>query len=112
MRVRVEKDADGNWVTVYEARDYTPEQIAERLQQWRQTTSCTPFQGRMALSDAGLLADAQTLVNAGDEKTKIAWEYALTWERTSPMIETLAAALNLTDTQVDDLFRAAQQITA
>lgn len=106
------EEINGQWFTKYIAVDYTPEEIAERLQQWRRTTSCTPFQGRIALSDAGLLANVDVAINSADEKTKIAWEYALVWERTSPMIETLAGALGLTDVQVDDLFRAAQQITA
>jgi hypothetical protein len=65
----------------------------------------------MALSDAGLLTQAQALVDAGDEKTKTAWEYALEWRRVSPMIAQLGAALNLTDVQIDDLFKEAQSIT-
>jgi hypothetical protein len=81
------------------------------LQNWRNTAACTPFQGRMALSDAGLLTQAQALVDAGDEKTKTAWEYALEWRRVSPMIAQLGAALNLTDVQIDDLFKEAQSIT-
>jgi len=37
-------------------------------------------------------------------------EYALEWKRVSPLVETLAASLNRSDTEVDDLFRAAIQI--
>lgn len=103
---------DGKWYTKYIAVDYTPEEIAQRLEQWRQSTSCTPFQGRMALVDAGLLAQAQAAVDASDEKTKVAWEYALVWNRTSPMIETLGASLGLTDVAIDDLFKSAQKIQA
>lgn len=103
---------DGKWYTKYIAVDYTPEEIAQRLEQWRQSTSCTPFQGRMALADAGLLAQAQAAVDASDEKTKVAWEYALVWNRTSPMIEALGAALSLTDVQIDNLFKEAQKIQA
>lgn len=103
---------DGKWYTKYIAVDYTPEEIAQRLEQWRQSTNCTPFQGRMALVDAGLLAQAQAAVDASDEKTKVAWEYALVWNRTSPMIETLGASLGLTDVAIDDLFKSAQKIQA
>jgi hypothetical protein len=103
---------DGKWYTKYIAVDYTPEEIAQRLEQWRQGASCTPFQGRMALSDAGLLAQAQAAVDASDEKTKVAWEYALVWNRTSPMIEALGTALGLTDVQIDNLFKEAQKIQA
>lgn len=108
----VEQNGDGNWVTKYVAVDYTPEELAAQLEQWRAATSCTPFQGRMALVDANLLTQVETAINAADQKTKTAWEYALEWKRNSPMIATLAAALNLSDVELDDLFKAAQQITA
>ena len=85
---------------------------AKALQDWREQTTCTPFQGRIALSDAGLLANVETAIAAADEKTKVAWEYALEWKRNSPMITSLATALNMTDAQVDDLFKAASQIVA
>jgi hypothetical protein len=106
------EQTEGTWFTVYTAVDYTPEELAARLEQWRQQTSCTPFQGRIALSDANLLANAEAAVNAADEKTKTAWEYALVWQRSSPMIAALGSALGMTDEQIDDLFKAAQQITA
>lgn len=104
------EETKGQWFTKYIAVDYTPEEIAAQLEQWRSQTACTPFQGRMALADADLLTQVETAINAADQKTKVAWEYALEWKRTSPLIATLAAALNLSDTEVDDLFRAAIQI--
>lgn len=84
------------------------------LANWRNTVSCTPFQGRVALSKAGLLAQAQALVDNPDspEETKIAWEYALEWRRMSSMIISLGGALGLTDEQIDDLYKEAIQITA
>lgn len=106
------EEVNGQWFTRYVAVDYTAEELAARLEQWRQTATCTPFQGRMALADAGLLADVETAVSAADEKTKVAWEYALLWQRTSPMIAALAGALQMTDAQIDDLFKAAAQISA
>jgi len=106
------QDSNGNWMTSYVAVDYTAEEIAAKVEQWRQSASCTPFQGRVALSDAGLLANVETAIAAADEKTKVAWEYALEWKRNSPMITSLSTALNMADTQVDDLFKAASQIVA
>jgi hypothetical protein len=85
---------------------------AKALQAWREQTTCTPFQGRVALSDAGLLANVETAIAAADEKTKVAWEYALEWKRMSPMIVTLATSLNLTDEQVDTLFKEAASVQA
>ena len=42
----------------------------------------------------------------------LAWSTATEFQRSSPNIATLAAAIGLTDAQVDDLFRAASKITA
>lgn len=106
------EEINGQWFTTYIAVDYTEEELVARLNQWRQSASCTPFQGRMALAEAGLLTEVEMAIAAADEKTKVAWEYALEWKRTSPMIAALSIALNMTDAQVDDLFRAAAQIEA
>ena len=75
---------------------------------------CTPFQGRVALSNAGLLSQVEAAINdpTTNQETKIAWEYAIEWKRMSPMIISLATALSLTDEQVDQLFRDAAQIAA
>lgn len=103
---------NGRWVIYWVVSDKTPAEKQQYIDAWRAATSCSPFQGRMALIDANLFTQAEAAVNAGDDKTKTAWEYALIWERTSPMIESLAQALGLSDTQVDDLFKAAQEIQA
>ena len=103
---------NGQWFTKYIAVDYTAEEIAARVDQWRQSAVVTPFQGRMALADAELLSNVEAAVAAADAKTQVAWEYALEWKRMSPMIVTLGAALNLTDAEIDDLFKAASQIVA
>ena len=101
----------GKWIINWVVSEKTLEEKQQAIEDWRNTASCTPFQGRMALSDAGLLTQAQALVDAGDEKTKTAWEYALEWRRGSAMIATLGAALGLSDVQIDDLFREARQIS-
>lgn len=106
------EETNGQWFTKYVAVDYTEEELAARTEQWRQSASCTPFQGRVALSDAGLLAGVEAAIAAADEKTKTAWEYALVWQRSSQMIASLATALSMTDEQVDNLFKAAAQISA
>ena len=105
-------EANGQWFTHYIAVDYTSEELAIMLNNWREQAICTPFQGRVALSNAGLLTQVQTAINAADEKTKLAWEYATEWRRNSPMITELGAALSLSDQQIDDLFKSAAQITA
>lgn len=70
------------------------------------------FQARAALHHAGLLPQAEAAVADADPITRIAWQDAQEWRRDSPTIASIAAALGLTSEQVDDLFRAAAQITA
>ena len=104
--------SEGVWSIGWNVKDITAEEIEHQLIDWRNSITCTPFQGRMALADAGILANVLTAIDGADEKTKTAWEYALEWKRNSPMIATLMAALNISDSQADDLFKAASQITA
>lgn len=100
------------WTQVWDVADYTPEQLAERILAWRQTAACTPFQGRVALANASLIAQVEAMINDSSTpyETKTAWEYALVWNRTSPLIESLGVALSLTPEQIDDLFKAASII--
>lgn len=101
---------NGRWVQQWRVDLLSPQVIADRLEYWRQTASCTPFQGRMALINASLMEQVQSAIDAADETTKTAWEYALEWKRNSPMISSLAATLGMTDEQIDGLFRAAMLI--
>lgn len=75
-------------------------------------SSVTPYQARMALLGAGLLAAVDALMaDAGtDQAARIAWEYATAIERDSPFVVALAPALGLTEEQIDGLFIAAAAI--
>jgi hypothetical protein len=70
------------------------------------------FQAKAALLSEGLLDQVEAIIAdpATDAMTKLAWDEAVQFQRNSPTIATLAAALGLTDQQVDDLFIAAAQI--
>ena len=72
------------------------------------------FQARAALFNAGLFEQVETLIAnpTTDPLVKFAWADAQEFRRSSPTIASLAAALGMTDEQVDDLFKAAQKITA
>lgn len=67
-------------------------------------------QARITLRRATLLASVNTLIAAADAETQDAWEYATELRRDSPLVLTLAGALNLTSQQVDDLFTAAAAV--
>jgi hypothetical protein len=73
----------------------------------------TAFQARAALLAADLLSTVEAAVAAsGDATLQLAWEYALHFERQSPTIAAMSAALGMTPEQVDALFVAASQIEA
>lgn len=71
--------------------------------------SVSARQARLALHNAGLLADVEAAIVAMVEPDRTAvtieWEYATTVERDSAWVNTLSTALGLTAEQLDDLFR-------
>lgn len=73
----------------------------------------TPYQGKAQLLTEGMLSDVEAIVSTStDPYLKLAWNNAIMWERQSPMIASVAAAMGMTDAEVDDLFVAAAQIQA
>lgn len=67
----------------------------------------TMRQARLALDAAGLLSSVQAAINAGSNAAKITWEYSSEVQRNNGLIPTMAAALGMTETQIDNLFIAA-----
>lgn len=91
-------------------RDMTPEEVAE----WQAAQAepqpvprrITRRQGRLALLQAGML-DAVEQIMANPETpraVRITYEDATEWWQGDAMIAEFAAALDLTDAQVDALF--------
>jgi hypothetical protein len=74
----------------------------------------TRFQALAILAAGGYLGTIRTYINTLDVNNvqRLAWENATDWERTSPTLNALAQMLGLTDTEVDDLFIAAAQVSA
>lgn len=85
---------------------------AELLATERARMIVSRFQAKAALMAAGLLPSVDAAISAADSITQLAWAEVTELRRNSPMIVALAAAIGLTYTQVDDLFRAAAQIEA
>lgn len=66
---------------------------------------------RVVLKNHNLFDQAQAAIDASDNKAiKAIWEYGNTANRDSPAIATLAATLNLSEEQVDNMFIEAYQI--
>lgn len=75
--------------------------------------SITRFQALAALHNAGLLDIVQAAITAStDPLVSLAWNNAQTFDRSSPTIASLATSLNLSSTQIDDLFIAGSKLVA
>ena len=81
--------------------------IAERA-----SMTVSRFQAMAALLNAGLLSQVNAALADASPLAQLAWAEATEFRRNSTTIAGLASGLGLTDTQVDDLFRAAALITA
>ena len=68
----------------------------------------TMRQARLALLDAGLLANVQTAINSLPEpaktKAQIEWDYSNALQRSNPFVTTLGTALGLDSEALDNLF--------
>jgi len=74
--------------------------------------SVDPIQAREAIRRAGLLPAVEAYMNdpATDPLVKSAWEYALSFKRTSPTILSVASAMGWSDEQLDALFIEANRV--
>ena len=71
-------------------------------------TSVSMRQARLALLNAGLLSTITAAINTrGSQEALIEWEFAATIDRGSNLVTQLAASLNLTEEQLDNLFYTA-----
>lgn len=86
--------------------------VEEILQAERSRMVCSRFQAKAALIQAGLLPQIEGLMARAEPLAKLAWSDATQFRRDSPTIAAMASAAGLSDTQIDDLFRAAMSITA
>lgn len=84
------------------------------LELWRGEMQVSRFQARAALLQAGLLEDIESYMNdpETDPFVKVAWQDAQVFRRQSPTVLGLQHILELTDEQLDDLFRFAATIEA
>lgn len=67
----------------------------------------TMRQARLALLQTGRLAAVNAAVSSADDATKITWEFSSEVHRDHPFVAALAAVLNLTAQDLDDLFSLA-----
>ena len=67
----------------------------------------TMKQAQLALFRAGLLDAVESAIAAGGREDQITWAKSQTVERSDPLVTNMAAALSLTEADLDDLFTLA-----
>lgn len=72
--------------------------------------SVSSMQAKVALSRAGLLSAVQSWVSSQNAEAQLIWGSATTFSRDSAILNGAAAALGLTQAQVDQLFITAAAI--
>lgn len=80
--------------------------------EWRQSAVVSAFQAKAMLLQAGYWEDVSAYLADADPVTRLAWETAQEFQRLSPTILEIAEALEISDEQLDDLFRFAATIEA
>lgn len=73
-------------------------------------TTVSMRQARLALLQSNLLETVNTAINQGGEADKITWEYATEVNRSDALVSNMATALNLSETDLDNLFNLASSL--
>jgi len=94
---------DGAWTQQWGVTAATPEQIAERKKALVPSV-VSMRQARLALLQSGLLDSVETFMLSAPAATKIEWEYATEVNRNYGLVLALAAQLNLSEEDIDNLF--------
>lgn len=103
---------DGRPVEVPQVATYTEAEMAERLQAWRDNAQVSALDGLLVLDQYSMAAayQAWTTDPARTFTERAFIDKAQTWKRMDAVLITAATAMGLTETQLDDLFRAAEAI--
>ena len=107
-------DSDGSFIKTATVVDLTSEELAARLQTWRENTSVTMRQARIALFSGGYLSSVDSAINSmpspQKELAQIEWEHGSTIERISPLVIGLSPALGFDSVAMDGLFVLAKTL--
>lgn len=108
VRAKIDKDGNVSYIPLTQEEIDRLESVASQI-----PSQVSPYQARVALLDAGLLPAVEQFIASPTcpEKARIAWEYATIINRHSVFITSIGKLLNLTEEQIDDLFRYAGNVT-
>lgn len=102
---------DGTWTQQWQLTPFTEEELAQQLENKRSGMRVTMRQAQLALHQVGRLSEVEAAINnmVEPEKTlvSIEWRTATHVDRTSPWVSALAAALGLSEADLDSLFELA-----
>lgn len=102
---------DGVWTQQWVVEDIMDTSIIEANQEAARIAaipvSVSPRQIRQALTRASLRTAVESAVAAGDQDLKDWWEFATEFQRTNQHVVDMAAALGVTERQLDDLWTLA-----
>jgi hypothetical protein len=101
---------DGDYWLGWEDDPAPPPPTQEEINAAKAAQSVTMRQARLALLQSGLLDQVNAAIAASGGAAQIEWEYASEVVRGSPLVQSLAAGLGLTNTQLDDLFTLAASL--
>jgi hypothetical protein len=110
-----------NWVFDATNKKYTREKIGteaeitaklaeDELVSWRESTSIPKLYCKLALMQAGHWDNVLVAIENLTPAQQLFFAEAPTWRRVHEIIMQMAIVLELSDTQLDDLFKLAQQI--
>jgi hypothetical protein len=99
---------NAKWIEESYVRDLTDEEKQQRLP--KPPNSCSPRQLRIALIQSGIsISTVESQLNAISDPVQreialVEWEYSLEIQREHPLVSSIATALSLSDSQIDDIF--------
>lgn len=105
VEISLRPDSDHSWDGTKWVYDPAPPYVP---------TVITMRQARLALLGAGLLSSIETAIESmpspQKEEVRIEWDYSTLVRRDNKSIQALAAAIGLSDAQLDDLFVSASSL--
>lgn len=100
--------------TAWVVHDMTEAQRQQALDDWRNKTSITPRQARLALLNEGKLDDLELafaqLPQDAQDRAIVEWEYASKIERSSAWVNEVGGLLGYTADDLDALFTSAHNL--
>jgi len=93
-----------------ELESITPAQIDNlKLILWRRSVIVSRYQMAMAMNKAGILDTVKTLIASAPVATRLVWSEKTYFRRLGKLATALANIIPLTESQLDQLFKVAEQ---